>query len=459
MSAGLSRLAADLRNGELHRPGDEGYLRATTPRNRSGRQSPAAAVLVRDAEDVASCVRFAAAAELRVAVQCTGHGAAGVIGSDTLLLDTSEMTQLEIDSDRRIARVGAGVRSAQLAAAAEEIGMLAAVGTAPDVGAVGYTLHGGVGWLTRAFGMASASLRRVEFVDGRGDLRRADESHDTEALWAFRGGGGVGVAVSIEIALHPCGGLWGGYALWPHTEAATVTAAWSKLVSGGPTELSTVVSMLRTPTAPAELGGASAVYLGAASPHAATAGPALAGMLAEVPAPLTASFGVCDTARLAAIHLDPPVAVPAIGDGRWLHGRAGLHAHEIITAAHTQGEPALAEVELRHVADSDRGVDGALTSPPGDFLLHAVGLAESLPDRNVIEHELALVREMAGPDDTGRSSAPFRDGQTSALDAFPPAQRRRLARVAAELDPDGRFAVPRPLSLTTGPAVSSARRR
>lgn len=447
MTYRLRQLASELQ-GRLQLPGGDGYLQATAPRNNSGIQTPAAVVQVRDAEDVSVALRHAARAGLRVAVQATGHGAAGAIGADVLLLDTSRLTALQVDPRRRLARVGAGVRALQLAFATERCALIAPLGTAPDVGVVGYALHGGVGWMTRAFGMASAALHSVEFVDGRGERHQVTEDGDLDAMWAFRGGGGVGVVVSVELQLFAVQELWGGYALWPMTHAHKVIEAWSMLVESADHDLSTVISTLRTPTAPAELRGQSLIYLGAASPDAGRAAPALARMLRGLPSPSRARFGACDAVGLSKIHLDPPVAVPAVGDGRWLNASARSRAREIITAAHCVGEPALAEVELRHVAGSTRGVDtaGALTRPPGDYLLHAVGLADSIAALRSIEQELATVRAVSRRDDTGRSAASFRDGQRTAPDAFEPSERQRLALIRGRFDPDGLVALPRPLS-------------
>ncbi len=62
-----------------------------------------------------------------------------------------------------------------------------------------------MGFLTRPHGMASSALLAVDYVDGNGRPRRAAEDAaeavDREALWAFRGGGGVGVATALTVEL------------------------------------------------------------------------------------------------------------------------------------------------------------------------------------------------------------------------------------------------------------------
>lgn len=440
----MRQLARELR-GKLLRPGEAEYARATRPRNSLAVQRPAAVVVAAGPADISACLRWAQSAGLRVAVQATGHGAAGSLGPDVILLDTSGLTELEIDSDRRVARLGPGVLSRQLAEAAAAHGLIAPLGTAPDVGVVGYTLFGGVGWMTRAFGLASAALLSAELIDGRGERRRAAPDADVDALWALRGGGGAGIVTAIELQLFAVEEPWGGYALWPLRSADRVTSAWSALVASGDRDLGTVVSTLRAPYAPPSLAGRSAIYLGAASPCGARAEPALAELMAQLPPPAFSAFGRCDSAALAKIHLDPPVPVAALGDGRWLRSEARFRAREIIMAVQDGAEPALAEVELRHVAGPLAKVDGALVEPPGALLLHAVGAADSASGRESVETELRRVAARAAADDLGRSAASFRDGRPDAPEALSEGERDRLARTRARLDPGGGVKLPRSL--------------
>jgi FAD/FMN-containing dehydrogenase len=86
---------------------------------------------------------------------------------------------------------------------AERHGLLGLAGSSPTVAVAGYTFGGGVGFLTRPHGMASSALLAVDYVDGNGQIRRAEEDApnavDREALWAFRGGGGVGLATALTV--------------------------------------------------------------------------------------------------------------------------------------------------------------------------------------------------------------------------------------------------------------------
>ena len=421
--------------GRVQRPGDEGYASATSPRNSSGIQQPAAVVRAGTAGEVAECVAWTAAHGGRLVAQATGHGAAGSVGADEILLDTSELTAVEISDGR--ARVGAGALWSEINARAHRDGMLGLSGTAPDVGVAGYTFHGGQGWLTRAHGLASSRLQAVEFVDGTGALRRADENEDTEALWAFRGGGGVGVATALEFDLVPVADLHAGFRLWPVADAERVVGAWAQVVGRLPPSVTSSVGLLKAPDAPlvAEpLRGQRVVHLSLAcldDPDGAAA------LLQALPAAAQDTFGACDPSRLGQIHLDPPAAVPAVGTGLWLDESAAARALAILGATGLGQDAVLAEVELRHVdaAGAGAGVAGAMTAGLGAFVLHATGPVPDAQARAATRGALATIADAARPSMTGRACPSYCDGQTEALDSYDPATGRRLRQIATAIDP------------------------
>ena len=124
----------------------------------------------------------------------------------------------------RRARVEAGALWEDVVAPATEQGLTALHGSSPNVGVVGYSLGGGIGWLARKHGLSAESVLAVEVVTADGALVRADRTQNTELFWALRGGGGgLGVVVAMEIALYEVEELVAGMMIWP----------WER-VGGGP---------------------------------------------------------------------------------------------------------------------------------------------------------------------------------------------------------------------------------
>ena len=183
---------------------------------------PAVVVLPATVEDVVGAVEYAAERDLKVVVQGTGHGAS-VHGSldGTLLLNMREMRAVEIDAQNRRARVEAGALWEDVVTPATEQGLTALHGSSPNVGVVGYSLGGGIGWLARKHGLSAESVLAVEVVTADGTLLRADRTQNTELFWALRGGGGgLGVVVAMEIALYEVEELVAGMMIWPWERSA-----------------------------------------------------------------------------------------------------------------------------------------------------------------------------------------------------------------------------------------------
>ncbi|HEY5361336.1 MAG TPA: FAD-binding protein [Streptosporangiaceae bacterium] len=429
----------------VYRPGSAEYARATAPHNPSGTQRPAAVVVPQRAAQVAAAVTLAADQGWALAPQATGHGAAGDIGPDTLLLDTSALDEIAIDPAAGLARTGAGATWSRVNAAAEPHGLLGRAGTSPSVGVAGYTFGGGIGWLVRPHGLAAAHLETVDFVDAGGRQRRASadaaDPIDRDAWWAFRGGYGAGVATSLEFGLVPVSDLWAGYLLWPASALDAVTAAWAgSLPAAGPA-LVTCISLLRAapgPPFPPELQGTAVVHLSLASAAGEPDAAALLRALRAAPAPVVNTWGPASAQRLGGIHLDPPSGIPALGGGRWLAAGTPDVTADLLRLGLRGGSP-LMMIEVRHVAGpgpaDDLAGDGAMTRPPGPFLVHAVGAAGTPEHRAELDGALQSVWDAAAPVDTGRPAPPFAEGQRAAGTALTAADEKRLTATRAALDP------------------------
>ncbi len=438
----VGALRAEL-NGVVHAPGDDQYADATSPRNSSYPQRPCAVVRPYSAEQVAEAVKVAWRVGATVVVQATGHGAGRQVTDDQVLLDTSALTDVTVNPIRRTAQVGSGVTWPVVQEAAQVHGLLGLSGTSPTVGVAGYTFGGGVGWFVRKYGLASAALRAVEYVDGAGQLRRASDDatdpNDREALLAFRGGAPVGIATSIEIGLFRVPDLWTGHLLWPESALPAVVSAWMSAAESVSNSVSSDISLLKLPPEgpfPDELLGTTVVHLSYASTDGGIHLDAMRDAVRGAAAPVVDTTGPGDPQSLSAIHLDPPAAVPARGTGRWL----GEVETDVVIAtfeAAQIGRPGgLNMIELRHTDHSVFGPAGALTTVPAPFLLHAVGAARDDDARTQVDRVLGDVEAAAAAADIGRAATSFREGQPNVADAWESSEQARLRAIRAALDPE-----------------------
>jgi hypothetical protein len=126
--------------------------------------------------------------------------------------------------------------------------------------------------------------------------------------------------------------------------------------------------------------------------------------------------------------------------GQWLSAAPASLIVAMAEAARVGQPGGLNMIEIRHVASNAPAPDGALTRAPGPFLLHTVGAASSDAGRAKVDAALDDVLDAAGPADTGLAAPSFREGQPDSAGAYRPADLRRLAAIAAQLDPDRLFA-------------------
>ena len=215
--------------GAVHLPGDPAFDEVRWPWNLQVDARPAAVAYPAFPSEAADVVRAAASVGLRVAPQGTGHGAPPLAGrlEDAVLLRTSAMTELQIDSERRTARVGAGVRWGDVADRAGRWDLAALHTSSPSVGVVGSSIGGGLSWYARHSGLQCSAITAVELVLADGTFVRATEGQDSHLLWAARGGGGgFGVVTTLEFDLLPVPQVYAGVLAWDWSHAHRVLRAW-----------------------------------------------------------------------------------------------------------------------------------------------------------------------------------------------------------------------------------------
>ncbi len=167
-----------------------------------------------------------------MAAQGTGHNAAplGDLG-DTLLVKTDAMQQVSIDPVARTGWVAAGACWQQVAEAAGAHGLAGLAGSSPNVGVVGYTIGGGMGWLGRTYGLSANNVESIDLVTADARLVRADGCREPDLFWALRGGGGsFGIVTGLEIRLFPISSVYAGLLWWPADAAAEVLHSWRELI-------------------------------------------------------------------------------------------------------------------------------------------------------------------------------------------------------------------------------------
>ena len=433
----------ELLSGRVHFEGDEEWETVRRAWNLAVDQRPAAIAFPGNAADVVAVVRFAREHGLRVAPQATGHGASSLGSLErTILLKTDRMKGVSIDPVARRARVEAGVIWAEVATAAGEHGLAGLSGSARDVGVVGFTTGGGMGWLGRRFGLAANSVLAADIVTADGELRRVDAANDPDLFWAIRGGGGsYGIVTALEFKLYPVPELFGGQLFWPIDRAREVMSRWAEWVETIPVEMSTVARLFHVPPMPElpePIRGRSfvvvfAVYQGSE----AAARELLAPMLALGPA--MEMLRPIPLAELGTVAMDPDQPVPVATDSLLLRAFTPEVIDALIAGAGSPPESPILLVDVRHLG-------GALRTPAADagpqpsvdaaFAVMAAGIAASPEMAEGIAGRMAGVARAVEAWDSGSRYLNFVDQPGKDASCFSVAAYERLGEIKRRYDPD-----------------------
>src|SRR5689334_8411125 len=114
--------------GPVYGPRDDGYELGRAALNPGLDARPALVAEATGAEDVRAAVAWAVGHGVPLAVQATGHGT-HVAANGAVLLKTGRLAGVLVDPERRVARVGAGARWADVIAAAAPFGLAPLSGT------------------------------------------------------------------------------------------------------------------------------------------------------------------------------------------------------------------------------------------------------------------------------------------------------------------------------------------
>jgi FAD/FMN-containing dehydrogenase len=433
-------------DGHVLGPNDNGWDVARQAFNLTLDQRPELVALPANPADVVRLVEFASREGVRIAAQRTGHNAAP-LGDlrGTILLKTSTMNGADVDAEARRARVGAGAQWQDVVPGASELGLAALHGSAPDIGIVGYSLGGGVGWYARKLGLAANSVTAIELVTADGGHVRASADEEPELFWALRGGGGnFGVVTAMEFALHEVPEIYAGVLFFPFDRAAEVLQAWREWTETVPDEVTSVGRIMQFPPlelVPEPLRGRSFSLVEATFMGSEAAGRELLGPLRDL-GPEMDTFEVVPPAALPALHMDPPEPVPYGGEDGMLGELPPKAIDDLLEVAGPGSGSPLLSVELRHLggalARAEPG-NGALGAVDGSFLSYSVGMFGDEAGRSAVESSLARVREAIAPYGGVRRYSNFVEAKIEPTDLFDAESLERLRQVKAQVDPENLF--------------------
>ena len=156
------------------------------------------------------------------------------------------MNYVRVDPKKKTVLAGGGALWRDVDHATHAFGLAVPAGIISTTGVAGLTLGGGIGYLTRRYGLTIDNLLAVEMVLADGRLVTASAKEHSDLFWAVRGGGGnFGVVTSFLFKAQPVHTDYGGPMLWPMEDAAERLRWYRDFIARRP--MTSMVSLLSLP--------------------------------------------------------------------------------------------------------------------------------------------------------------------------------------------------------------------
>lgn len=424
-------------------PGEEEYEEMRLSWHQTVDPRPVAVVEATSAADVQGALRVAREHDVALAVQSTGHGTLAPADGE-LLVRTNRLSQISIDPARRVATVGPGAVWSDVVAAAAPHGLAPISGT-PAVGVTGYTLGGGAGWLSRAYGYAADSVVSADVVTSTGDLVTASADEHPDLFWALRGGSGnFGVVTRLEFRLYPVTQVYAGLSFHDIDRAVELMSFYRGWALSEPDELNTAVLVLRMPPIPAvpePLRGKPVVGLRAFCVGDLDAAQRALAPLRDVAGPaLIDGMAVLDFASATHVVGGPPPPRMAVRQHFDLFETV---PDEVVDTAMTvaDADSPLTAAELRHwggamASQVDGGPIGHRQVPFSALATAMLPGPEAMPGADAA---MSRLTSRLGPHATGGSFLNFLSDPSRVASAYTSTDFRRLVELKRVLDPTNVF--------------------
>lgn len=238
--------------GKVILPNDPNYVRECKVYNAMINKHPGVIVKCIDVADVIYAVNFGRENNLLVAVRGGGHNGGGLgLCDDGLVIDMSGIKYVRVNTDEKTVRVGGGNVWGEVDHATHPFGLAVPAGIISTTGVGGLTLGGGVGYLTRKYGLTIDNLVEADLVLADGSFVTASADKNQDLFWAIRGGGGnFGIVTSFKFRAHPVKNVYGGPTLWPIEKTKEIMEWYDGFINNAPDDLNGFFATLTIPGPP-----------------------------------------------------------------------------------------------------------------------------------------------------------------------------------------------------------------
>ena len=238
--------------GEVVMPSDGKYNSIRKVYNGMVDKHPGMIVMCVDVADVMASVNFGRENDLLIAVRGGGHNGGGLgLCDDGMVIDLSGIKFVHVDTSNNTVRVGGGNIWGEVDHATHAFGLAIPSGMISTTGVGGLTLGGGVGYLSRKYGLTIDNLLEADMVLANGSFVTVNAKQHPDLFWAIRGGGGnFGIVTSFKFQAHPLKNVIGGPTLWPIEQTEEIMAWYDEFIHKAPKDLNGFIATMVIPGPP-----------------------------------------------------------------------------------------------------------------------------------------------------------------------------------------------------------------
>ena len=187
--------------GDVIYPWDESYQTVRLNYNLIYNVFPLAIVRAKCVKDVKRSIRWVQKHNLPMTVRSGGHCFEPFsLITNGVIIDQENRTKIKIHRNK--VRVQPGVRLGPLVKRLAQCNLTLPVGTCSNNGVAGFTLGGGFGFASRAFGITIDRLVNVKIVLANRKCINANKDENSDLFFALRGAGGGNYGIIVEFVFN-----------------------------------------------------------------------------------------------------------------------------------------------------------------------------------------------------------------------------------------------------------------
>lgn len=218
--------------GQILVPSYKNYREAALMFNRIIEHEPSMIVRVKSNQDIMHVIEFADKLSYPLAVRGGRHNPFGLNNEKLIIIDTQLIRDIKYNPASMQICVSSGTLISDVLSNIRNTKRSFPMGTCSSVGVVGLALGGGVGFLSRKYGLSCDSVVNIKMMTSTGEIVHIDDTNNAELFWGLRGCGSnhFGVVTSMTFntySIHEK--IYGGTITWPLADAKEVLMRYRDL--------------------------------------------------------------------------------------------------------------------------------------------------------------------------------------------------------------------------------------